>query len=942
MAWCTTDFGYNCTQPSKPDSITATTHVPWTAARCQRLLRPLSARIALLRKEKQTCTVIEEDRRTRGLAANSDHHIPALSFGSRRRKSEKFNAANEEWAPNPRRSKKIKRTYSARSSSSQYRNDPTQLSATDQHVHNQAEITIPREIFQLSARSDIEDDARTSSQDLARDQRDEESESQSHVHRGGEHSGRPSRGHSRCLYSSTISFERRLMDGIYKGVSALLLATNAHSAQIGARSLFNACLRSVPDYIAQEEIWNHTEDPESNIDVASIVYNDLESLSTSEYNGWDPLRQVVRAHGMSMIASAVSEGLIESYSFHSILRLCIHLGANDEAQHLLERLVLNIQPMQKHSNLRWTLVILDEFVSATGRHSFRYKSLSRLLSSGGLSPDWMSRHETIDTWNKIVQSVSQRDEHAGSAAELLRLAITMTYGLAVDDPAQFVHGLRLQRSKLLAEANEYFVNLEHQVSWPRGSRTTAIHGERDCFRDKTSATISSLMTVLCAIGLLRSAATRSGTRQAYVPNVGVLQDIATDAQQFLELASERISLVRNEGMAVPLLAAGLVKATLCHRRDEFADTVPNLFDKLMALGDDESTVEQSSSFLCAVAECCARGTSEDTFDHTQKIVQHIHHIGTSLKSVSRSHGLCNRIGVAAALEYAESTKHPKHLHWALDVEQAITGVHLESVRRTPARTPLRGQKQTQTWNGYRWESGICEWVARTPAIAVRKPPTQEQLEEVTQSKEGRSRSVSKHSSCSSKGPYRTTHHEGGSHRERNLRSSSSRHLAKVSAADEESASEEISAHDGAEMDDDELSMSERWQEAQAQAQAQAASCLRAVTKVAAKPRGQTSKTGRRRGRRGRRSGSTQAQAQAQAQATEDGMPGQDMALDSEDELSFLGQKKTPAFLISLIFTVTSSVQGLDPHSPAFLHAPPSSLYINGAGSPKDAGNYSKY
>ncbi|KAL8987007.1 MAG: hypothetical protein Q9177_003752 [Variospora cf. flavescens] len=891
MAWRTTDFGYNYAQPSKSDSITATTPIPWTAARCQRLLRPLSAKVALLRKEKQTSTVIEEDRRTRDLAANSDHHISALSFGSRRRKSEKFNAANEEWAPHPRRSKKIKRTYSARTSSSKYRSDSTQLSSTDQHVHNQAEITIPRDIFQLRARSGIEDDVRISSQGLARDQRDEESESQSHVQRTAEHSGRPSRGHSRCLYSSTISFEQRLIDGIYKGVSALLLATNAHSAQIGAKSLFSACLRSVPDYIAQEEMWNHTEDPESNIDVSSIVYNDLESLSTSETNGWDPLRQVVRAHGMSMVASAVSEGLIESYSFHSIFRLCIYLDANDEAQQLLERLLANLankQPPQKHASFRWTLMILDEFVSATGRHSFGYKSLSRLLSSGGLSPYWISRHETVDTWNKIVQSVSQRDEHAGSAAELLRLAITMTYGLAVDDPGQFVHGLRLRRSKLLAEADEYFVNLEHQVSWPRSSGTAAINWERDCFRDKNSATISSLMTVLCAIGLLRSAATRSGTRQAYVPNVGVLHDIATDAQQVLELASERISLIRDEGMAVPLLAAALVKATLCHRRDEFADSVPTLFDKLVALDDDESTVEQSSVFLCAVAECCARGTSEDTFDHTQQIVQHIHHIGKSLKSVSRSHELCNRIGVAAALEYAESTKHPKHLHWALDVEQAMTGVHLESVRRTPAKTPLRGQQQTQTWNGYRWESGICEWVAKTPAIVVRKPPTQEQLEEVTQSKERRSRSVSKHSSCSSNGPYSTAHHGGGSQWGRNLRSSSSGQAAKVSATDEDSASEEISAYDGTEMDNDELSISERSQEARARAQA--ASGVRVVTKVAAKAdaahaaksrKGQTSETGRRRGRRGRRSGSTQALA------TEDGMPGQDMALDSEDELSFL-------------------------------------------------------
>lgn len=353
----------------------------------------------------------------------------------------------------------------------------------------------------------------------------------------------------------------------------------------------------------------------------------------------------------------------------------------------------------------------------------------------------------VETWNQVIQATTQDDEYTGPATELLRVATATTWGLSGHDPATLVHGLRLRRSRLLKKANEHVVSLGYQTQWPRASRTDVFNNNRYQHDGKASSTVSSLVTVLCAVGLLESAKTISDSSMLHLSDVMALQDIAMDAQQMLELASNGMPLIPSDGMTVALLAAGLVQATLCHSRQEFAATVPVFFGLLLKLNQMESVVEEGSSFLCAVADCCARAALESVFDHMQKIVQHIRHIADSLGHRSASYKLCNRIGLAAALEYADTTKHPKHLHWALDVEQAITGAHLDSTRRTPAKTPLKGQAQSK--NGYRWEAGICEWVARTPAMVLRRPPSLLQRARSTQKTDNRSRTTQQEDECSS-------------------------------------------------------------------------------------------------------------------------------------------------------------------------------------------------
>ncbi|KAI4202801.1 MAG: hypothetical protein LQ350_002299 [Teloschistes chrysophthalmus] len=718
MAWPSIASEPSCSQSIRPTLAPEHNQIPWTAARCQRLLRHLSSKIVLLRKEKQSTNSTTELQPAYGAnlhTANGKITERTHSQGGRRRVPEASSAADEEWAPNPRPRKKIKRTYSSRSLTSQRLCESSQSSTGEQKSQTHTEISIPNGLFHPERRLSVGAEVVKTSQETEKPYRAASCDLQN-----------VGNNRSSGRYRVTLPFDERLVCGIQKGTVALLRATGEAKSTSGhgMRSLFEICLRKISDYIAEEEIRCEAEDPESEVDVPSTVYSELESLGTSTLAGWEPLRQVVRAHGLSIVGGAFREGLIGVSVARHIVNSCHLLGTCLEAEAMLHCLMESIEPWQKPlksaGKTRAVVEVLDDYALATDSQGFRYQELAWLLSSGRLPLDWIARQDMIETWNKVIQTITEGTEDAGPAIELFRVVTSMTYGLLEHDAGTLVHGLRLSRRSLRREANEYIVGLGYETHWPETPSTASLGGNRECQDEKALSTVLSLVTVLCAIGLLQSARRVSAPSDFGVTDMTALRAIAMDTHQLLELASDGMISVPSEGMIPLLLAAGLVQATLCRNQHDFAATVPSFFDRLMGLDQNGSGVEEGGSFLCAVAECCARAASEDVFDHTQKMVEHICRIAESLRPMSESYRFCQRVGVAAALEYAQTTQQPKHLHWALNLERAVTGVHVETAGRTPVKTPLRGQ--TQMRNGYRWEAGICEWVARTPAIFSSRRP----------------------------------------------------------------------------------------------------------------------------------------------------------------------------------------------------------------------------
>ncbi|KAL8873342.1 MAG: hypothetical protein Q9174_001180 [Haloplaca sp. 1 TL-2023] len=693
-------------------------YAPWTAARCRRLLRPLTANIVLLRKEKQRSTNVAGTQPVHcstidSVDPKSRHRLKEQR--GRRWTSEAVDITDQEWAPNPRPQKRIKRTYSARRLSCQRSGDSSRLGLAEQRSRLPSEIAVPSG-FAMPERQCNDDDA------VSPQVKDVSPEEES---RATAASAENPAGRNRRLWSDShksryrvkLSFEAKLMDGILKGLEAILKVTQNVKPSRGARSLFTTCLRTMPDYVTYEEEQPTMDDSESDIDIPSLLYGDLESLGTSSSGGWDPLQQVVRAHGVQLVGSALREGIIAIGSVHPTVALCVRLNAYDEAQRLLHCVLESIEPWQKpfkgSERLSAALLLLDGFVQTTGRHDFHYRELAWLLRSGRLPLDWIGKQYMVEIWNRVVQAVTGDKQHHGAAIELLRVATTMSWGLGEHDPATFIHAIRLSRLKHGKRANGYLMDLGYETQWPRGSKNEAIN-QGQCYDGKVSSTVSSITTVLCAIGFLRSNQNMTGSSTYLVPALFDMQIVYMDAQQMLELISTRLCLLPDEGMIVAVLGACLIHANMRRNCPDVAGTISNLFGLFPMLSVEEHAVDEASSFLCAVAECCARAASGTVFDHTQRVVQQILDIAKLVSGGSAGYGLCNRMAVATAFEFANTTKHATHLHWALDVERAVLGAHVESAQRTPAKTPAG--RQGRSGNGYRWEAGICEWVARTPAI----------------------------------------------------------------------------------------------------------------------------------------------------------------------------------------------------------------------------------
>lgn len=560
---------------------------------------------------------------------------------------------------------------------------------------------------------------------------------------------------------STGPSNRGLIEGICKALGALLRATTCEMSNDngGCRSLLSTCLRQGPSYIAEEQHRANDEDPENDFDIALEVYTELEALGSAPDGGWEYLREVVRVHGVSLVGEAIQEGLIELPLSRHILSLCLGLAAYDEAECIIESMIALVKsrlppPKERevcsagisHPVNKWTTPyrphaapLTDEasrvagalkyYVSQTGRHGFLYCQTAAMLENGILPVEWISSKAMIECWNGVIRSITQQDDHAQSAALLLQIAISKSYRRWFSETkASFeVNDLRLRacestpirptlRSYKSGPAAE--IAAENQLNGSGEDNAGLDDGE-----NALQSTFSNILTVLSAINILRSPTSMLDLSQTNFLSLAILRDMALEIRQFLEVApltcyANRSWTLPADSLRLPLLAAGLVsiasrKAGTEISRDEVLDLAT-----LASLPSNKESLGNAGSFLGQVARCCDQAGSGDGFGFVQVMVQDLTSIATSNTYDKPTRRLCSGIAHAAAFAYSEDTGQPKHLEWALDLEGTIMRTVDNSskfiVDKTPARAAMRNK------SGYKWEEGICEWIAKTPALALQR------------------------------------------------------------------------------------------------------------------------------------------------------------------------------------------------------------------------------
>lgn len=726
------------------------THSSWTATRCARLLRPLSSRITALRKlrkaETQKATVSSE--RERNILLDGSDCFEASSAYANNLNPAPCNGpstladSEENWESSPRPRKKIRRTYSSRAKGSRIDADTDSTRKNTDDTTQRPTLHVPAQL--LVASRDSHTQAIQSSHDMEQTQEASEPEVTSNLARSSsarplshpKTSLDPSR---RAILNMAQQMPREqwtLVYGIFTGLSALLKATHRDSevSKVGCRSLFSTCLKAMPDYISEEQLLVKIEDPDNDVDISSAVYGELEDFGPLASRGWNSLRELVRAHGLRMLGDAIKDRLIDLDIAKALVSFCVRQGAHDEAQTLVEGMLALLRSDNIPSSITTPfgdhmliLRTMQMFASGTGRRWFLYKCVATIIEDNVL-PTWVvSGRSMSDCWNGVIQSLAQQDDHARQAAILLRSAVKKSCGLTSLAAADEIQDLR-KHFNVPDSVRFNFRSSEHNRTTGRAMRRAMdfldIQNLVWNMSKKAPETITNALTALLSISIIQHSRAASTEDESKQPCLTLLREIAMDVCQSLEMSSynhgpmEKPCLIL-DGACLPLLAAGL--ATTMSRGSSAQLSVCNSreLDTLARLPSNSGHATKAGSFIRAVAHCCQQVASMDAFDVVQQLVQRLMRATSTEAKDSSTPRQYGEIAVAAAFAYSEDTRQPSHLDWALDVERDVNTKGGAAFKSALDETPARGA--TQAKSIYKWEEGICEWIARTPAIALPKP-----------------------------------------------------------------------------------------------------------------------------------------------------------------------------------------------------------------------------
>ncbi|KAI0386182.1 hypothetical protein F5Y04DRAFT_243497 [Hypomontagnella monticulosa] len=394
--------------------------LPWTTARCQRLLRPLVSRIASLRKDTAaTPRDPARDEPRQETRADTEQQ-----------------SADDNWL-RPR--KKVRLTYSQKRSS-RAQNESTRVKesegadATKYHQSKQPSWEPDTPLLERARGYFIESPPEVRGPRICgRGRRSPSPKWEVHEHEVNNLERRLAE--LRLLVAPSRYND---LEAIFKSLEALLKATRhgEENQRRGPRSFLDMCLRAVPQYIEELEAWERMEAKQKgtfstldDIDTSTQIYDYLESIGP--YQGWKNLRVVVRANGIAAVKQGIVEGLFGDDFSIILIDICAKSGALPEAKELLATFVDRKyrQPtyLTTRSSPTSLLPLFGVLLPFSREHdctSFLLRQFSQLLQKGSLPQDWLASQLFHDIWVSATRCLTM-NEDADDAAAFMKCAILL-------------------------------------------------------------------------------------------------------------------------------------------------------------------------------------------------------------------------------------------------------------------------------------------------------------------------------------------------------------------------------------------------------------------------------------------------------------------------------------------------------------------------------------
>ena len=517
-----------------------------------------------------------------------------------------------------------------------------------------------------------------------------------------------------------------LVRGLSEAYANLLQATTTGEEKRwkGTRSLFGSCLRKMPQYIQLEEHFAQLDKEEEGReeddgrDICQEIYMDLEGqFETVSGQGWRAFKQVVRAHGTSLLCDAFADGLLGPQTLNLLVDHCLNASAWDEAERLLWSFSTTLSPLLIPNNLSASLFdekrsrylwMVKRFVNRTGRHRFLYELLEYIISQELLPLEWLATACMHPIWDRLVRTLTDGDHRTSDGAfNFLETAIRAGIGLPKEPT---------------------YTNVETDVVTRQFKPSS-----REEFRDALNTTFSSLLSVLCSIALANRRRDELGCRSivervtwvvdAMVIGVLTRKDIQDDLAQLLPL-EETMQVLAQRAVWV-VSAAFLLSLDGCHKAQAMvslsATTMGGAISWILSQFPPTTYIDNSDvlgtipGFVSAVARGTGKIWQDYGFEQIQRSVQGM----ISISGIRLPHQLwtLKRLALESSMDFAQSTRKPQHMEFAREVEKSMRLKGNVVIAPTP-----RKNDSPSVGAGFKWEEGIGEWVQCTP---VGRDPTRQ-------------------------------------------------------------------------------------------------------------------------------------------------------------------------------------------------------------------------
>jgi hypothetical protein len=652
----------------------------WTAIKCGRLLRHLTISISALRKEAHI--------KRHALRPQSQYEAPGLfsnlsNLGSKRKSLDEDGAAISK--------RKVRRTYSSRhvkdlarqtvsatvdpSTGQSYRSaDPVGGSSTSRASIHMA-TPVAQRLSGLSVTP-----LRTQDHGLSQKTLMEKTSWSGHCW----HAKHPSGDISveNVCHASYCDIDRQRIqvrgrmtlvnlkyyDAVYQHLDALLRATSVQAPGTAApKSLLAMCLRKVPDYIAEQEVWEQRESESSftDLDVSSELYWDLESTYGTAKYGWKHLSVVVQSHGIKMVKEAIMEGLIDRPFALLLARVCDQAKAFSDRGQLLEATLMHPEVDVKNAGYFRFQTAVDRLSSISPpkwTKPFETTLMTELLARRLVPSSWILTPRFGNLWSDAVTDMTTKCPNHGTMGYIaFSIEILGTFTAASE--------------RSTAEARQGYIDALSVLA------TMSIMGQ-NTLTTGLSPEIRSRITNIC--------------RRAEIALRTCLANIkdATDIKIRRNAYLLQLALFFAKGfLALPTPDDDILLANfwpVLKMRPALSD---QLYGGALAL---ISTIARS---------CRRRPTDKRPQDYLAQLLDKLEQacpktISLRKMRIEASFYLAELTGDVADYIYAERL--------ALKTE--------EDINRT-TKTPMKDR----AFAGFRWDEGISEWITATPLVTRHKP-----------------------------------------------------------------------------------------------------------------------------------------------------------------------------------------------------------------------------